>query len=167
MATNNVNYHSCQHYWWMSLVLSIILCLWHVSVSRFWYLTLLVLDDYISWCWPMGCFVRRRKYTCLCFGYSLCSCCRYYCRSEVTQSFKKFLPVFWFSFWLTTTLSFNEGDHKELVYIIIRRHRWIFLFDTNELNTCMYRFSNVRIMRIDLFKFILFFLFFPFVGCRL
>ena len=63
---------------------------------------LICLDDCITWCGTVGCFIWWRKYSCLCFGFLLCLCSWCYCNPQAAKSFQQFFHVIWFSFWLMT-----------------------------------------------------------------
>lgn len=67
------------------------------------------LDDCVSRCGAMGCFIWWRKYTCLCFGFFCCPCCWHFCSSQATKSIKQFFHIEWFSFWLVTSSCLGDN----------------------------------------------------------
>lgn len=67
------------------------------------------LDDCVSWCGAMGCFIWGRKYTCLCFGFLRCPCWWHCCSSQASTSIERFFQLNWFSFWLMTSTSLGDN----------------------------------------------------------
>lgn len=72
---------------------------------------LICLDDCFPWCGSMGCFIWWWELTCLCAGRIICPSSWCYCNSQAAKSFKQFIQIIWFPFWITSVTQRVDNKH--------------------------------------------------------